>query len=430
MTMKNKLPKSDLETLLDLENQSEKKIDYPDEPSQPSSLDDLLEDPFDSLEASPSQPFQAALEEASFKVKKQVTNDRLIDQLPDHRQSQARDLASKIDEEDMGAILAYGAKAQKKLGDFSHQILNHVQVKDTGEVGQSLVDLMTQLKETHPDDLNDKPTLLQRVFKRAKNTLTETQIKYQKVSSQIDRIALKLERERNDLLNDNRMLDQFYQRNKEYYEALNIYIAAGEVKMDQLINERIPAAIDQAKSSQNQMDIQKVNDLSQFLDRLDKRTHDLRLTRQMTLQQAPQIRMIQNTNQALAEKIQASLHTAIPLWENQITIALALLRQENAAQSQAKVSQTTNDLLLRNSQMLHQGSTEIAREVERGVIDLDTLKQSQTNLIKTIEDTMEIQEAGYAQRRAAEAELHALEEELRNKLLEISHSNKQKQKPS
>ena len=300
-------------------------------------------------------------------------------------------------------------------------------MKDTGEVGQSLVDLMTQLKETHPDDLIDKPTLLQRVFKKAKNTITETQIKYQKVSSQIDRIALKLERERNDLLNDNRMLDQFYQRNKEYYEALNIYIAAGEVKMDQLINERIPAAIDQAKSSRNQMDIQKVNDLSQFLDRLDKRTHDLRLTRQMTLQQAPQIRMIQNTNQALAEKIQASLHTAIPLWENQITIALALLRQENAAQSQAKVSQTTNDLLLRNSQMLHQGSTEVAREVERGVIDLDTLKQSQTNLIKTIEDTMEIQEAGYAQRRAAEAELHALEEELRNKLLEISHSNKQKQ---
>lgn len=427
MTMKNKLPKSDLEAILNLESQSEKNIDNPASSSHPSSLDDLLDDPFDRLDANPNQPFQAALEEATFKVKKQVTNDRLIDQLPNHRQSQARDLASKIDEEDMGAILAYGAKAQKKLGDFSHQILNHVQVKDTGEVGQSLVDLMTQLKETHPDDLIDKPTLLQRVFKKAKNTITETQIKYQKVSSQIDRIALKLERERNDLLNDNRMLDQFYQRNKEYYEALNIYIAAGEVKMDQLINERIPAVIDKAKSSQNQMDIQKVNDLSQFLDRLDKRTHDLRLTRQMTLQQAPQIRMIQNTNQALAEKIQASLHTAIPLWENQITIALALLRQENAAQSQAKVSQTTNDLLLRNSQMLHQGSTEVAREVERGVIDLDTLKQSQTNLIKTIEDTMEIQEAGYAQRRAAEAELHALEEELRNKLLEISHSNKQKQ---
>jgi len=425
--MKNKLPKSDLEAILNLESQSEKNIDNPASSSHPSSLDDLLDDPFDRLDANPNQPFQAALEEATFKVKKQVTNDRLIDQLPNHRQSQARDLASKIDEEDMGAILAYGAKAQKKLGDFSHQILNHVQVKDTGEVGQSLVDLMTQLKETHPDDLIDKPTLLQRVFKKAKNTITETQIKYQKVSSQIDRIALKLERERNDLLNDNRMLDQFYQRNKEYYEALNIYIAAGEVKMDQLINERIPAVIDKAKSSQNQMDIQKVNDLSQFLDRLDKRTHDLRLTRQMTLQQAPQIRMIQNTNQALAEKIQASLHTAIPLWENQITIALALLRQENAAQSQAKVSQTTNDLLLRNSQMLHQGSTEVAREVERGVIDLDTLKQSQTNLIKTIEDTMEIQEAGYAQRRAAEAELHALEEELRNKLLEISHSNKQKQ---
>ncbi|EFR31213.1 toxic anion resistance protein [Eremococcus coleocola] len=404
----------------DMDEKSMNIEDFFDQTHTYSHVDDLLADPFDEASSSPTNQFQSELEEAALKAQKQVTNEKLIDRLPQHRQGQARDLAKKINENDMAAILVYGANAQKKLGDFSHQILQQVQVKDTGEIGDSLVELMQYLQESNPKDLSAQPNMFTKLFKKVKNSLTDTQIRYQKIGSQIDRVAIRLERERNELMNDNRILEQFYEKNKDYFEALNIYIAAGEVKMDQLLNETIPSAIEQAKTSQSQMDIQKVNDLSQFLDRLDKRTHDLRLTRQMTLQQAPQIRMIQNTNQALAEKIQVSIHTAIPLWENQITIALALLRQQGAANSQRMVSETTNNLLLKNSEMLHQSSTDIAREVERGVIDLETLQKSQQNLIKTIEDTLQIQQSGFAQRRAAEEELSAMEAELRNKLLDIS----------
>ena len=217
------------------------------------------------------------------------------------------------------------------------------------------------------------------------------------------------------------MLEQLYQKNKDYFEALNIYIAAGELKMQELQEEIIPAAIEKAKASGDQMDVQTVNDLNQFLDRLDKRTHDLRLTRQMTVQQAPQIRMIQNTNQALAEKIQVSVHTAIPLWENQVMIALTLLRQQNAAVSQRQVSQTTNDLLKRNADMLKQSAIDTARESERGVIDIETLQHTQNSLIETIEQTLEIQREGRRQRQIAEQELQLMEGQLRDKLMAISN---------
>ena len=260
-----------------------------------------------------------------------------------------------------------------------------------------------------------------------KASISEAQIQYQKIGSQIDKVAIRLEREKNELLNDNLMLEQLYEKNKDYFEALNIYIAAGEVKMQELQEKIIPDAIEKAKKSNSQMDVQVVNDLNQFLDRLDKRTHDLRLTRQMTLQQAPQIRMIQNTNQALAEKIQVSVHTSIPLWENQITIALALLRQQNAAVSQRQVSETTNDLLLKNSDMLKQSAIDTARESERGVIDIETLQKTQANLIETLEETLQIQSEGRRQRALAEQELQAMELDLRDKLLQITAEQKQQE---
>ena len=283
---------------------------------------------------------------------------------------------------------------------------------------------MTKLQESDPRQLTAEPNIFQRVFKRVKSSITETQMRYQQIGSQIDRVAIRLEREKTELLNDNQMLEQFYNKNKDYFDALNVYIAAGEVKMEQLQNEVIPAAIEKARQSQDQMEVQKVNDLNQFLDRLDKRTHDLRLTRQMTIQQAPQIRMIQNTNQVLAEKIQVSVHTAIPLWENQITIALALLRQQNAATSQRQVSETTNSLLLKNSEMLKQSTVDIAREAERGVIDIDTLRKTQANLVGALEETLEIQKTGRQQRRLAEQELTVMENELHDKLLAISDEQK------
>lgn len=398
-------------------------INEPVQPKQQESseFDELLANPFDETI---EQTLEKDLADQEMIAKRQVSNEKLIERLPEHRQKQAQDLAKQIDEANMGAIIAYGSNAQKKLSEFSRSILQQVQLKDTGEVGDVLTELMTKLQESDPRQLTAEPNIFQRVFKRVKSSITETQMRYQQIGSQIDRVAIRLEREKTELLNDNQMLEQFYNKNKDYFDALNVYIAAGEVKMEQLQNEVIPAAIEKARQSQDQMEVQKVNDLNQFLDRLDKRTHDLRLTRQMTIQQAPQIRMIQNTNQVLAEKIQVSVHTAIPLWENQITIALALLRQQNAATSQRQVSETTNSLLLKNSEMLKQSTVDIAREAERGVIDIDTLRKTQSNLISTLEETLEIQQTGRQQRRLAEHELQEMENDLRDKLLAISNEQK------
>ena len=386
-----------------------------------STVEDLLGNPFDLEETpSPASPHND-LVDAEMMAKRAVTTEKLIDRLPEHRQQQAYDLAKQIDEQNMSAVIAYGSNAQKKLSEFSHGMLNKVQLKDTGEIADVLTDLMHQLESSNPRDLTASPNIFQKFFGKIKASIAETQARYQKIGTAIDRVAIRLEREKNELLNDNLMLEQLYQKNKDYFEALNIYIAAGELKMQELQEEIIPAAIEKAKASGDQMDVQTVNDLNQFLDRLDKRTHDLRLTRQMTVQQAPQIRMIQNTNQALAEKIQVSVHTAIPLWENQVMIALTLLRQQNAAVSQRQVSQTTNDLLKRNADMLKQSAIDTARESERGVIDIETLQHTQNSLIETIEQTLEIQREGRRQRQIAEQELQLMEGQLRDKLMAISN---------
>ncbi|UUX34015.1 toxic anion resistance protein [Fundicoccus culcitae] len=407
-----------LQPLDDTEQPTPSSFSYTD------SIEDLLSNPFDEEVDEHSFEYANQLKEAEVQSKRKITTEKLIDRLPEHRQKQAIDLASQIDETNMNAVIAYGANAQKKLGEFSHSMLHNIQIKDTGEVGDVLTDLMTQLGESNPKELTTSPKLFSRLFGKVKASITETQTKYQKIGSQIDKVAIRLEREKNDLLNDNLMLEQLYQKNKDYFEALNIYIAAGELKMQELQEKIIPEAIEKARQSTNQMDVQTVNDLNQFLDRLDKRTHDLRLTRQMTIQQAPQIRMIQNTNQALAEKIQVSVHTAIPLWENQITIALSLLRQQEAAVSQRQVSQTTNDLLLKNSEMLKQSAIDTARESERGVIDLETLQKTQSNLISTLEETLQIQSEGRRQRAAAEQTLNEMELDLRDKLMVISDEQK------
>lgn len=384
-------------------------------------LDDLLANPF-------SDPFaQPAVIADNTTVASEVINpDRLIDRLPEERQKQALALASQIDENNMQAIISYGAAAQKQLGEFSHSMLDHVQNQDTGEIGDSLNDLMYRLNEAKPEDLRaEDNNVFRKIFGKVKQSAYEMTAKYQKIGAQIDKIAIKLDKEKNGLLNDNVTLEQLYQKNKDYFEALNIYIAAGEVKMEDLQKNAIPKAIQTAEVSQSQMDVQIVNDLKQFLDRLEKRTHDLRLTRQMTIQQAPQIRLIQNTNQALAEKIQSSIHTAIPLWKNQVAIALTLLRQKDAVTAQRQVSQTTNDLMRKNSEMLKISAIETAKENERGVIDIETLKQTQQDLIETLEETLKIQQEGRIKRREAEKELSLMENDLKVKLLNIHQQEQQ-----
>lgn len=380
-----------------------------------AELDSLLANPF----ADPSLP--TAADPINTELQKEQKSERLVDKLPKERQEQAYSLAGQIDETNIESVMSYGAAAQKKLGDFSHSMLDHVQNQDTGEIGETLNELMYRLNEANPDDLKaEDNNIFKKLFGKINRSIYEVTAKYQKIGAQVDKIAGKLDKEKDLLLRDNSMLEQLYVKNLDYFEALNIYIAAGEVKIEELLTQLIPAAVEQAESSTNQMDVQRVNDLNQFLDRLEKRVYDLKLARQMTIQQAPQIRLIQNTNQALSEKIQSSINTAIPLWKNQIVIALTLLRQKDAVEAQRQVSETTNDLLKKNSELLKTSAIETARENERGIIDLETLQQTQTDLIDTLQQTLEIQKEGRIKRKEAEHELTTMETTLRDQLLELT----------
>ena len=381
------------------------------------TLEDLLNNPFSTPTDTLTTSQQAEIDQ----LQEQQTAARLIDKLPAERQEQAKQLAVKIDANDAQSVISYGSAAQAKLSEFSQSMLNHVQAQDIGPVGDSLTELMYRLQEANPDELRaGEGNIFQRVFGKVKQSIYEVTAKYQKIGAQIDKISVKLDKEKDGLLKDNLMLEQLYQKNKDYFDALNIYIAAGELKMEELQTTIIPEAMKKAEETGDQMDVQIANDYTQFLDRLDKRTHDLRLARQITIQQAPQIRLIQNTNQALAEKIQASIATVIPLWKNQVVIALTLLRQKDAVTAQRQVSETTNDLLKKNSEMLKISAIETAKENERGIVDIETLQTTQNDLIETIQETLRIQKEGKEKRRHAEVELGHMEEDLKQKLLDLT----------
>ena len=387
----------------------------PETKSVDSTLDDLLSNPFGTDALTPVQQQEIS------HLQSQEQADRLEDKLPEERQAQARELAKKIDVNDSQAVISYGSTAQTKLSEFSQSMLNTVSSQDIGPIGDSLNQLMYRLNEANPDELRvGEGNIFQKMFGKVKQSIYEITTKYQKIGAQIDKIATKLNVEKDGLLRDNQMLETLYNKNKDYFDALNIYIAAAELKIEEMKLTTIPAATEKAQASGDQMDVQVVNDYTQFLDRLDKRTHDLKLARQITIQQAPQIRLIQNTNQALAEKIQASINTAIPLWKNQVAIALTLLRQKDAATAQRQVSETTNDLLKKNSEMLKISTIETAKENERGIVDLETLQQTQNDLVETLEETLRIQKEGRERRQAAEIEIGHMESNLKQKLMELN----------
>ena len=387
----------------------------PETKSVDSTLDDLLSNPFGTDALTPVQQQEIS------HLQSQEQADRLVDKLPEERQAQARELAKKIDVNDSQAVISYGSTAQTKLSEFSQSMLNTVSSQDIGPIGDSLNQLMYRLNEANPDELRvGEGNIFQKMFGKVKQSIYEITTKYQKIGAQIDKIATKLNVEKDGLLRDNQMLETLYNKNKDYFDALNIYIAAAELKIEEMKLTTIPAATEKAQASGDQMDVQVVNDYTQFLDRLDKRTHDLKLARQITIQQAPQIRLIQNTNQALAEKIQASINTAIPLWKNQVAIALTLLRQKDAATAQRQVSETTKDLLKKNSEMLKISTIETAKENERGIVDLETLQQTQNDLVETLEETLRIQKEGRERRQAAEIEIGHMESNLKQKLMELN----------
>lgn len=389
--------------------QQQKDILLPDMPSM--STDEIL-----------NNPFQMPTMEVPNEVQTLEQQPRpLMDTLTTEQQQKAQAIANQIDPKAQQAIVQYGIAAQSELSRFSHTILQHVQTKDTGPVGDVLKDLMVKIREVDVDDFNQqKPNIFSRIFGSVQKQLSQITSKYQKVGTEIDQIADKLEQMRQGLLRDVVMLDTLFNKNREYFDVLNIYIAAGELKIQELRTKTIPTLEQQAKVSGNQMQIQEVNDLAQFTDRLEKRIHDLKLSRQITMQTAPQIRMIQNMNQVLIEKIQSSILTAIPLWKNQMVIALTLFRQQKALDAQKQVTKTTNDLLLKNSELLKTNTIETARENERGIVEIETLKKTQENLIETLEETIKIQQDGRNKRMQAEKELAQMEEDLKTKLLSIN----------
>lgn len=238
----------------------------------------------------------------------------------------------------------------------------------------------------------------------------------QSVSAQVDRISIELDKNKALLVKDIQLLDGLYQQNKDYFDVLNLYIAAAEQKKTEIEQHVLPEMRQRVKAADDQMVVQDVADMEQFVDRLEKRIYDLKLSRQISLQSAPQIRMIQNVNQALAEKIQSSILTSIPLWKNQMAIALTLQRQQKAATAQKQVTDTTNEILLRNSEMLRQNARVTAEENERGIVDIETLKTTQDNIIQTIEETLQIQQEGREKRQQAEKDLLALESDLKARL--------------
>ena len=366
-----------------------------------------------------SHPLDKYIEENSNSESKVVN----ATQYTEKEQQKIYELSEKIKPMDHDGLLNYGTEAQSHMSQFSHRILNEVKTTDVGPVGESLNGLMSKLKSVNPDELNpENQSKLKRIFRRTKASVNEIFSKMQSVGSQIDRISIELDKHKNNLVKDVDMLDELYNMNKDYFDELSLYIEAAKKKQHDLQQEDVPKLKAQAKSTGNQMDVQAASDMEQFIDRLDKRIYDLQLSRQIAIQTAPQIRMIQNVNQALAEKIQSSILTSIPLWKNQMSIALTLMRQRNAVTAQKAVTDTTNDLLLKNSELLKQNALATATENERGVVDIETLKTTQNDIIETIEQTLQIQEQGRNKRKQAESELNQLETELQNQLLDMKQN--------
>ncbi|EKP88254.1 toxic anion resistance protein [Oenococcus oeni] len=347
----------------------------------------------------------------------------ILPSLSPDQQAKARELSKQLDGLDQEQIINYGSDIQKEISDFSQNVLNQVSNKELGSIGDNLRDLVVTIGESKPEELApQKEGLISKIFGRVRRSVLEIQAKYEKVGEQIDKAATQLSSQWQGLMNDNKMLEGLYQKNLDYYNQLNLYIAGAEVKEKDIRDNILTAAQKRATKTQNQLDAQTVQDVYQTLTTLEKRNYDLKLTRQIAIQQAPQIRLVQTTNRQLSEKIQSSINTAIPLWKNQIAIALTLFKQRDAVNTQKAVSETTNHLLEQNSEMLKQSSLETAKESERGVVDIGSLKKSQQNLIDTIQQTIQIQNDGRERRASAENDLLQLEDQMKSELKRISNN--------
>ena len=326
---------------------------------------------------------------------------------------------TKVNVEDTTQILQYGATAQTKISKFSDSVLENVKTKNVGEVGDLLSDLVVEIKDFDTDVGGEKTKGIFGFFKNAKNSVEKLLSKYQKIEVNVEKIEKELEAHKIQLLKDITIFDTMYEKNLEYFKEISLYIIAGEKKLEELKNVTLPELKKIAESSNDQIDIQKVNDMSNMINRFEKKIYDLKTTRIISIQMAPQIRLIQNNDSELVEKIQSSLINTIPLWKNQIVIALGINNAKNALGAQRAVADMTNEMLKKNSELLKQGTIEVAEESERAIVDISTLKQTNKDLIDTLDNVLQIHENGRIKRAEAEKELTIIEQQLKDKLLEI-----------
>ena len=337
-------------------------------------------------------------------------------QLSPEEQKKVDDFAASIDLTNSNMVLLYGAGAQKKIADFSENALEHIKTKDLGEIGQMLSDVVGELKTMEVEE--DKGFL--GIFRKGGNRLFNMKAKYEKAESHINRVVKVLEGHQIQLLKDVATMDQMYELNLNYLKELSMYILAGKKKLKETMNTELLAAVERANRSGLPEDTQAASDLANLCNRFEKKLHDLELTRMVSLQMAPQIRLIQNNDTVMSEKIQSTLVNTIPLWKTQMVLAVGLNHSTEAARAQRQVSDTTNELLKKNAQMLKMATIDTAKEAERGIVDMETLKSTNQTLISTLDEVLKIQEDGRERRREAQQELGRIEEELRQKLLYIS----------
>jgi len=377
-----------------------------------NSLDDMLKEApslsFDMPEVKPEV----------VEIKEEKKNETPEVKLSPEEEKMVDEFASKIDISNSQAILSYGVGSQKKIADFSENALERVKTKDLGEIGDMLAGVVGEIRslETEEDEKG-----LFGFFKKTSNKLANLKAKYDKVETNVNNIAKALEDHQVTLMKDVLMLDKMYELNMNYYKELSMYILAGKKRLERANNVELPELIKKADESGLPEDTQKAKDFSQMINRFEKKIYDLELTKTVSLQMAPQIRLIQNNDSMMSDKTQSTIVNTIPLWKNQMVIAIGLKHSNDAAKAQKAVSDMTNELLKRNADALKTATIETAKESERGIIDIETLKNTNKTLISTFDEVIKIQDEGRQKRKEAEAELKNIENEMRTKLLEISN---------
>ena len=374
-----------------------------------NSLEDMLKEApslsFDIPEVKPETVEEKRNEEPQIKLSPE--EEKMVDEF-----------ASKIDISNSQAILSYGVGSQKKIADFSENALERVRTKDLGEIGNMLAGVVGEIRSLENE--GDEKGLFG-FFKKTGNKLANMKARYDKVETNVNNIAKALEDHQVTLMKDVLMLDKMYELNMNYYKELSMYILAGKKRLDRANNVELPELIKKANESRLPEDTQKAKDFSQMINRFEKKIYDLELTKTVSLQMAPQIRLIQNNDSMMSDKIQSTIMNTIPLWKNQMVIAIGLKHSLDAAKAQKAVSDMTNELLKRNADALKTATIETAKESERGIIDIETLKNTNKILISTFDEVIKIQDEGRQKRKEAEEELKNIENEMRAKLLEISN---------